>query len=344
MPLKVLIGLSGGVDSAVSALLLREAGHEVTGCRLLLNDAPDGGEQSASAQDVADRLGIRLLTADFRETFKKEVSDYFVSEYLRGRTPNPCVKCNPAVKFASLAQVADENGFDLIATGHYARIARGENGLCAVRTSPSKKDQSYFLYRLPQSVLQRTLFPLGDFTSKEEIRELARRAGFEAAEKKDSQEICFIPDNDYAGFIRRHTDRGSEPGDFLDADGSVIGRHSGIIRYTVGQRKGLGAFGEPRYVKYVNAADNTVTLCKADERFSLTAEAGGLFWTFGEAPDPEKEYGVKIRSTAKATSAKLELHGDTMTILFSSPVMAPCPGQSAVVYDGDVVIGGGDII
>lgn len=340
---KILIGLSGGVDSAVSALLLRQAGYEVTGCRLLLNDGPDTETEASAAQDAADRLGINLLTADFREKFKKEVSDYFISEYLRGRTPNPCVKCNPTVKFASLLQVADENGFDLIATGHYARIQKSADGLCAVGASPSKKDQSYFLYRLPQEILQRVVFPLGDFTSKDEIRETARRAGFESAEKKDSQEICFIPDNDHTGYIRRVSGMKPVPGDFLDADGNVIGKHSGIINYTVGQRKGLGAFGEPRYVKYINAKDNTVTLCKADERFSLTAGADGLFWTFGKAPDAGKEYGVKIRSTAKAVPAQLTVNGDTMTIRFSSPVMAPCPGQSAVVYDGDTVIGGGYI-
>lgn len=344
MAKKILAGISGGVDSAVSALLLQRDGYEVIGCRLLLNDGAGASPDASSAQDVAGKLGIKLLQADFRDRFKKEVSDYFISEYLRGRTPNPCIKCNPTVKFAALLQIADENNIDFIATGHYAGIRKESDGLCAVRTSPSAKDQSYFLYRLPQNVLQRTVFPLGDFLSKEEIRETARQAGFAAAQKKDSQDICFIPDNDHIAFIANHSGVKAVPGDFLDADGKVIGSHSGIFHYTTGQRKGLGAFGEPRYVKYINAGNNTITLCKAEERFTLTAEVGDLFWTFGKAPDTAKEYGVKIRSTAKATLARLAVDGSKMEIKFSSPVMAPCPGQSAVVYDGDTVIGGGYIV
>ncbi len=341
---KVLIGLSGGVDSAVSALLLKNAGYDVTGCRLLLTDGSDSPAEAKSASDAAEKLGIRLLTADFREDFRKNVSDYFISEYLNGRTPNPCVQCNPTVKFASLKKVADENGIPLIATGHYAQIYRAPSGTCFVKASPSKKDQSYFLYRLGQDILRNVLFPLGGFLSKDEIRAIGKEAGFEAAEKKDSQEVCFIPDNDYTGYICREAGISPQPGDFIAPDGSVMGRHSGIINYTVGQRKGLGAFGEPRYVKRINAQDNTVTLCKADERFSDTARVGGLFWTSGSAPDLSKEYGVKIRSTAKAVPSKLEINGSEMTIVFASPVMAPCPGQSAVIYDGDVVIGGGSII
>lgn len=341
---KVLVGMSGGVDSAAAALLLKKAGYDVIGCRLTLNKSEKEAEEEKAARSAAERLGIRLIAADFSESFKKEVSDYFISEYLAGRTPNPCVKCNPAVKFASLIKTADENGAGLIATGHYARITKTADGLFAVSASPSKKDQSYFLYRLPQEILRRTLFPLGGFLSKDEIRALARDAGFEAAEKKDSQDICFIPDNDYAGYILRETGKAPVPGNFIDADGKIIGRHSGIINYTVGQRRGLGAFGEPRYVKYINAKDNTVILCKADERFSDTVRINGLFWASGKAPDASKTYGVKIRSTAKAAPAKLIINGDSMTVLFDSPVAAPCPGQSAVVYDGDAVVGGGVVV
>ena len=342
---KVLIGLSGGVDSAVSALLLKKAGYEVTGCRLILNDTSAQPEEDRCARDAADKLGIELITADFRKEFKKNVSEHFVSEYLNGRTPNPCVRCNPTVKFASLKKVADENGFPFIATGHYALIHKDEaTGLCAIKTSPSKKDQSYFLYRLGQDILQRVFFPLGGFSSKDEIRSIGRAAGFESAEKKDSQEVCFIPDDDYAGYIRRAAGLEPVPGDFISPDGSVIGRHNGVIYYTVGQRKGLGAFGEPRYVKSINAKDNTVTLCKADERFADIAVIKDVFWTFRKAPESGKTFGVKIRSTAKAVPASLEMNGESVTIHFSAPVMAPCPGQSAVIYDGDVVIGGGEII
>ena len=341
---KILVGISGGVDSAVSALLLLKAGYEVTGCRLLLSENSENSEDSHSAEDVADRLGIKLITADFRKEFNENVSRFFVDEYLHGRTPNPCIKCNPTVKFSSLIKVADELGIANIATGHYARIDKDKDtGLYAIKTSPSKKDQSYFLYRLPQEILRRTLFPLGKFETKDEIRKTGSEAGFEAAEKKDSQEICFIPDNDYIGYIYKVTGKKSPEGNFIDTDGKIIGRHSGIANYTVGQRKGLGAFGEPRYVKALNPEKNTVTLCKAEERFSSAAKINNVFWTYGFTPDLSKEYGVKIRSTAKATPAKLFEDSGKIRIEFSSPVLAPCPGQSAVIYDKDIILGGGEI-
>lgn len=341
---KVLMGLSGGVDSAVSALLLRQKGYEVIGCTLIMGGNSGSEESVQSAKDVADKLGIKYITADFSSDFKRNVTDFFISEYLNGRTPNPCSVCNPSVKFAALEKVADSENCDLIATGHYAQISRdGETGLCTVSASPSKKDQSYFLYRLGQNVLQRTLFPLGEYVSKDEIRSIGSQYGFFAAEQKDSQDICFIPDNDYIGFILKNSNIKPVGGDFLDIEGKKIGTHSGIFNYTVGQRKGLGAFGEPRYVKSINPLNNTVTLCKGEERFSLTAKTNNLFWTLGTTPDENKIYGVKIRSTAKATDAELSVKGDTMEIRFLSPVLSPCPGQAAVVYDGDRILGGGSI-
>lgn len=339
----VLIGLSGGVDSAVSACLLKEAGYNVTGCYLCLteNSSPDSAD-AASAKQVADKLGINFIVADHRKQFKENVVDYFTSEYLAGRTPNPCIRCNPTVKFASLIEEADRLGIEKIATGHYANITE-RDGKHLVYVSPSKKDQSYFLCRVPGDILSRTLFPLGNFMSKDEIRAIGKSHGFIAAEKPDSLEVCFIPDNDYARFICKKCGYVPKAGNFLDTDGTILGKHSGIINYTVGQRKGLGAFGAPRYVKYINAKDNTVTLCKADERFADELTAENIFFNI-TIPDGEFEAQVKIRSTANATPAAVSIKDGKIHVRFSSPVLAPTPGQSAAVYSDGAVIGSGIII
>lgn len=338
----ILIGLSGGVDSAVSAYLLQKAGYTVTGCFLCLTKQSSFDSADAvSAQQVADKLGIELIKADHKNQFKKNVVEYFSSEYLAGRTPNPCIRCNPTTKFASLIEEADKRGIEKIATGHYANITH-KDGRAFISASPSKKDQSYFLYRVDESVLSRVEFPLGNFMTKDEIRAIGKDIGFIAADKPDSLEVCFIPDNDYARFICEECGYIPKEGDFLDADGTVIGRHSGIINYTVGQRKGLGAFGAPRYVKNINAKDNTVTLCKKDERFGTFLEADNIVWN-GDFPEGSFEAQVKIRSTAKATEAAVTVTENKMAVSFREPVLAPTPGQSAVVYKDGIVLGGGII-
>lgn len=339
---KILLGLSGGVDSAVAAAILKEQGYEVTGCFLLLTE--NSSFHSAEAENarlIAEHLGIKLITADYRERFKKNVSDYFINEYLAGRTPNPCVRCNLTTKIQSLSDTAAENGIENIATGHYALTDFSEKyGGKVLKAAPSKKDQSYFLSRLRPGQIQKLIFPLGSFSSKEEVRAYAEKLQLPNAKKADSQEICFIPDNNYQKYICTHSGYIPAEGNFLDNDKNIIGRHSGIINYTVGQRKGLGAFGEPRYVKEINAKDNTVTLCKKDERYEDEITVRDISWAVKEFPEGSFTAAVKIRSTAAAVPCDITYKNGEMHILFKEKVIAPTPGQTAAVYDGDTVIAG----
>ena len=338
---KIVLGMSGGVDSCVAAKILKEQGFEVTGCCLLLTpDAAPDSESTLRARQAADRMGIEMVVADCREEFRRTVMQPFAQSYFAGRTPNPCVDCNPGVKIRSLCRVADELGIEAVATGHYARIDRKTNSLlCA----PTKKDQTYFLYRLTPEQLSRLYFPLGEFSDKADVRALAHEAGFDAARAKDSQEICFLPDGDYTSFVSSLPGMTSKQGDFLDIYGNKIGTHKGIIHYTAGQRKGLGAFGKPMYVKRICPQDNTVILCTAEERFADTLTATGLTWCNGTAPADEFEALVKIRSTARPAPARITLHDDKASVVFETAQLSPSPGQSAVFYDGDRVLGGGFI-
>ena len=344
---KILLGLSGGTDSAVAAAILKEKGFEVIGCFLMMTEnSHESSPDALAALSVAEHLGISLVMRDVGDIFKEKVSDYFIREYLSGRTPNPCVMCNPNVKIHSLLNTADEMGIEMIATGHYALTGYSEKyGGTVLKASPSKKDQSYFLGMLTPKQTERLVFPLGEFNSKQEIREYAKRLSLPNAEKPDSLEICFIPDNDYGKYICEKGNYTPCEGNFLDNEGRIIGRHSGIINYTVGQRKGLGAFGEPRYVKHINAGDNTVTLCKKDERYEMSLEAESL--SYAVRVHPEKSFigRVKIRSTAKAQEGVITVTGDTFRVDFKEAVLAPTPGQTAVIYDSDdTVIGAGVII
>lgn len=343
---KVLLGLSGGVDSAVAGARLKKMGYEVTGCYLLLTEnASENSEDARSARKVAETLGIEFVIRDFRERFGKKVSEYFVKEYLSGKTPNPCIICNPEVKIKSLIETADELGIEKVATGHYALTAYSENYSSTVLTAaPSKKDQSYFLCRLTGEQINRIIFPLGNFDGKDEVREEARALSLPNAKKADSQEICFIPDNNYQRYIVTHSSFVPEEGNFLDNGGNIIGKHSGIINYTVGQRKGLGAFGEPRYVKAINALDNTITLCKKDERFENTLIAEDISWTVKNIPNGSFNAQVKIRSTASRENALITIKDGIMTVKFCKDVLAPTPGQTAAIYDGDIVLGAAKII
>lgn len=265
----VMLGMSGGVDSSAAALILKNAGWDVTGVTLRLkknglSPEPDGGCASNDVEDarhVANKLGIPHHVFNFTDLFSEKVVDYFVNEYLHGRTPNPCVECNRHIKFGAMLRRAEELGIRYIATGHYARVEYDEaRGRWLLKRSLSPKDQSYVLYHLTQEQLSRTLFPLED-RPKEETRALAEEAGLCVARKSDSQEICFIEDNDYAGFIRRYTGKALPDGNFVDLQGNPIGRHKGIIHYTIGQRKGLGvSFGQHMYVCGINAENNTVML------------------------------------------------------------------------------------
>ncbi len=339
---KIAIGLSGGVDSAAAAYLLLEKGYDVTGIILRLKPESLADADISDAKRIADRLGIELRVLDRREIFKKNVIDPFVSEYLAARTPNPCVECNNTIKFGTMLDYALEIGCDGIATGHYARIE--ENcGRFLLKKSQSPKDQSYFLYRLRQHQLSHTVFPL-EGMEKAEIREIAEKAGLPVARKGDSQEICFVPNDDYISYLAS-LGVTSPKGDFVDTNGNVIGTHNGIINYTVGQRKGLGAFGKPMFVTGISAENNTVTIGENGTQYSIGLIADRLNFIPFDSLEASIMADVKIRFRAKPEPATLTPKSDgTVHIVFDEPQRSVTPGQSAVFYDGDTVIGGGRII
>ena len=340
---KVLVGMSGGVDSSVAAALLQKNGNDVIGAILQL--APEV-QAHEDAFRVAEKLGIPCNVYDYRDKFKATILDYFIGEYQKGRTPNPCVLCNRFIKFELLMQLAESKGLEFIATGHYARIEYSEeNGRYLLKKSAfTRKDQTYALYRLTQQQLSRTLFPLGQY-DKKTVRELASQFGLPVADKPDSQEICFVIDNDYAGFIERNTEEEIKSGNFIDSNGRILGRHRGIPFYTVGQRKGLGlAFGKPMFVKQINAAENSVVLGENDELAASGLVAGNLSFILFEKLTGRLRVNAKIRYSAKETEAEImPYREDKVKVTFDEPVRAVTPGQSVVFYQGDTVLGGGII-
>ena len=336
---KVLIGMSGGVDSAVAALLLKNQGYDITGAMLLLRENMES--EIRDAQKIADTVGFDLVTIPVYGKFKEVVKSYFADEYLNGRTPNPCVVCNKEIKFNELLKYADEHNFDFIATGHYARIEK-EGDTFFLRKAPTNKDQTYFLYKLGQDILSRTLFPLCDYT-KDEIRAIAEQNNLPVASKSDSQEVCFIPDNDYVSFIRNNYTNDIPTGNFVDAQGNVLASHKGIIYYTIGQRKGLGiAFGKPMYVTKINAETNTVTLGEEGSQMSDSLTITDLNFINTKIKE-EFTADVKIRCQAKPAKAVLTPDGNKIHIKFFEKQRSVTPGQSAVIYDGETVVGGGTI-
>ena len=342
--MRILVGMSGGLDSTYAALKLIEEGHEVEGAVAVMHEYTE----TDGAKEAAEALGIPLHEIDAREEFLA-VKENFVEEYSRGRTPNPCVVCNPLVKFRVLADYAKRNGFDKIATGHYARVVElEENGAllyaCA-RANDPRKDQTYMLHRLPSDVLSMLILPLGD-EIKDDVRAKAREAGLVAADKKESQEICFIPDGDYATYIEQI--KGAFPtGDFVLEDGTVLGTHKGLIRYTVGQRKGLGiAFGERIFVSRIDAENNRIVL-SLEGRFDDTVHVNDIVFSGMSAPEcgVEKRVAVKLRYLANPIGASAVFDGEGGAVLkLDAPQKAVTPGQSAVMYDGDVVLCGGFIV
>ncbi len=338
--MKVMIAMSGGVDSAVSALFLKNQGWEVEGATFLLSEGDAGFTAVEDAKKVADFLGIPHHVFDFRELFAEKVVGDFLSEYEAGRTPNPCVRCNRFIKFPAFLAEAEKLGCEKIATGHYARIAEGR----LFRAAALEKDQSYVLYNLTQELLSRIIFPLGERT-KTEIRQIAAEAGIPVAEKPDSQDICFIPDGDIGGFLLRHG-CGSEPGDFVAENGSVLGRHKGVAHYTIGQRKGLGlSLPEPLYVGGIDPTNRQVLLVRNEELFGRELLAGGFHWISGHAPEQPIHVQCKIRYAHKPAEASFETLPDgTVRVVFLTPQRAVTKGQSAVLYRGDEVLGGGIIL
>ena len=336
------IALSGGVDSAAAAVILKERGFDVRGITLRLKPGSLADGDIADAERVAAVLGIPLTVLDAREEFKA-VTDYFCNEYLEGRTPNPCVFCNPSIKFGKMLEFALENGARYLATGHYSEIARDDDGLYVIRRNKTRKDQSYFLCRLNQQILSHTLFPLSDY-SKDEVRLKAELAGLDVARKKDSQEVCFIPDNDYISFIEREKNPDAPGGNLVGTDGRVLGKHTGLYKYTIGQRKGLGAFGKPMYVLSVNKADNTVTIGENEELFRSTIKVGSLSFLKGTAPAGKFRAQVKIRCAAQPANALVTINNGTAAVEFETAQRAAAPGQTAAFYDGETLLGGSVIL
>ncbi len=344
---KVAIGMSGGVDSSVAAALLLRQGYDVIGITMLLGDNDEGNVEDA--KKVCDKLGIKHHTADFRREFQKCVIDYFVDEYQNGRTPNPCIVCNRFLKFDAMQTFAKSLGTDLIATGHYAKIEYNEttHRYSLKQAESSEKDQTYVLYSLTQEQLSKTLMPLGCVASKAETRKIAEELGFDTANKSDSMEICFIPDKDYASFIEKHSGKKGKSGDFVDAEGNVLGTHSGIINYTIGQRKGLGiTFGKPMFVTKIDAEKNQVVLGEKGTEFSQELTASKLNFMPFDRLECEIEVLAKVRYSAKPALAKVSPVGDDKAkVVFDAPQRAVTPGQAVVFYNKDdmSVIGGGII-
>lgn len=349
--------MSGGVDSSVAAYLLKEQGYDVIGVTMQIwqdeeeeRQQENGGCCGLSAVEdarrVAQDLDIPYYVMNFKAEFKDRVMDYFAEEYLQGRTPNPCIACNRYVKWESLLKRSLEIGADYIATGHYARIRRLPGGRYTICNSvTAAKDQTYALYNLTQEQLSHTLMPVGEYT-KDEIREIAAKAGFRIANKPDSQEICFVPDGDYASFIEAYTGRRLPAGNFVTRDGQILGEHRGIIHYTIGQRRGLNLpMGHRVFVTGIRPDTNEVVVGENEELFQRVVRAHRLNFMSVSQIDGERKVTAKIRYNHRGAKARVRMIGeDLLECVFDEPQRAATPGQALVLYDGENVLGGGTIL
>ena len=353
---RALIGMSGGVDSSVAAALMCRAGFECVGVNMKLYSSEiqtEGCKTCCSLEDAEDarsicyKLGMKFHVFNFTQDFSREVIDRFISEYESGATPNPCIDCNQYMKFGKLMDRAKILDCDTVVSGHYARVEyeKEKNRWLLKKAKNVQKDQSYVLYFLTQEQLKHIRFPLGEFESKEQIRALAEEMGFITAKKKDSQDICFVPDGDYASFIRQRTGKEYPQGQFVDTEGNVLGTHKGLIQYTIGQRRGLGlALPQSMYVKYKDTEKNQVVLSTNEALFSHRLIAENFNWSSMDAPIQPIQVLAKTRYQAKEAPATATVLPDgRVEIQFDAPQRALTLGQAVVLYDGDTVVGGGII-
>ena len=341
MPQKrVAVAMSGGIDSSVAVALLKNQGYQVFGITMILHSKP-GEKQSATLKQVTESLGIPHHIIDLRRHFRRQVIKPFCNEYGQGRTPNPCIACNQHIKFGLLLNKARKMGADYLATGHYARIETSPNGYRLLKGIDHGKDQSYFLYTLGQQQLQYLLLPLGELY-KNQVRRIARELGLPDNAEHESQDTCFIPDNNYRSFVAGHVSR--QPGDIVDTNGKVLGKHSGLVYYTVGQRQGLGLASDRRlYVLKLDARNNRLVVGSQGYLLSNSLNANHLNWISGKAPQGGDNITAKIRYKSPEAAASLRLNQDTAEIIFSQPQRSISPGQAVVFYQGEVVLGGGTI-
>lgn len=333
--MKCIVGMSGGVDSSVTVALAKKAGYEVIGCTLKMFGSEKTEAFIKDAQKVAAHLGIQHEIVDCRDLFETHVQSYFVNTYANGETPNPCVMCNDSVKFSALENLRKKHGADVLMTGHYANLVHNGERTELHQAADLQKDQSYFLYRVSREILKNTRFPLGKF-SKTHTRKLAQEFGLFTAEKSDSQDICFIPDGDYKAFLKSR--KQFSPGNIVDEDGHVLGRHSGVVNYTVGQRKGLGLSGGPFYVRRLDPKNNLVIV---SDKIHLGADYVFLKNVRFVNEEFLGSCEVKVRSASEKHPAVIEKSADRYVVRFDTPEYGAAPGQHCVFYVGDMVAGGG---
>lgn len=353
---RVLLGMSGGVDSSVSAILLKQQGYEVIGITMKLWEGDEEDQEGSccnlsstlDAKRVCDIIGIPHYTLNFKEEFRNKVIDNFICEYANCRTPNPCIECNRYLKFGAMYEKAKELGCDYIATGHYAKIAYDNKYQKNVlkKSASIKKDQSYVLYNIPKELLDHIIFPLGDFETKDEIREIAKQNNLAVATKPDSEDICFIPDGNYKKFLEKHSDIKPKEGNIVNRRGEILGKHNGLYNYTIGQRKGLGiSYKAPLFVLGFNKAKNEVIVGEEAELYRKEMKVGNINLLLMDKIEKPLDVTVKIRYSSKPAGALInQKEAGNVQVIFKEPQRGITPGQSAVFYIDDVVVGGGKIL